>query len=152
MNTYNHIGSSQRGATLFVSLVLLVLISLIGTAALKNASVEEQMSSNLYQKNATFQASESAVEATINDPAILSQTLAANGSPIEQVVPSPDARVTTKVTYTYVGDAPAGGYSIGNGSGFSAAHLMITATGEIADTGARTPTVHGIYRVTPSAD
>jgi Tfp pilus assembly protein PilV len=142
----------ERGATLFVSLVLLVLISLLGVAALKNASVEEQMSANLYQKNIAFQASESAVEATLDNDTLISQTLSANGTPVPLDVPTNVTGVTARVSYSYVGDGPASGFSIGNGSGFSAAHLMITATGDVPAINASTTTVHGVYRVSPSAD
>ncbi len=142
----------ERGATLFVALILLVLISLLGVGALKNASVEEQMSANLYQKNIAFQASESAVEATLDDDALISQTLSANGAPVTQNVPTTVPGVNASVTYSYVGDGPASGFSIGNGSGFSAAHLMITATGSVPAINASTTTVHGVYRVSPAAD
>jgi hypothetical protein len=144
--------NSERGATLFVALVLLVLISLLGVGALKNASVEEQMSANLYQKNIAFQASESAVEATLGNDTLISQTLSANGTPVSQNVPTTVPGVNASVTYSYVGDGPASGFSIGNGSGFSAAHLMITATGSVPAINASTTTVHGVYRVSPAAD
>lgn len=151
MNSIQHCGHRERGATLFVSLVLLVLISLLGVASLKNASVEEQMSANLYQKNITFQASESAVEATLDDVALLTQTLSST-TPVQRDVPTTVPGVTARVSYAYVGDGPAGGFSIGSGSNFSAAHLMITATGAVPAINASTTTVHGVYRVSPAAD
>lgn len=152
MTSIQYRADSERGATLFVSLVLLVLISLLGVNALKNASVEEQMSANLYQKNITFQASESAVETSLENIALLGTALGSNGAPVVQNMTTTVPGVTATVTYTYVGDGPAGGFSIGNGTGFAAAQMMITATGELAALNARTTTVHGVYRVSPAAD
>ena len=73
---------NQQGATLLVAMVILILVSLIGVTALKNASVEEQMAANLYMKNLTFQASESAVESTINDKDLLRDTLSNDPPPV----------------------------------------------------------------------
>lgn len=149
MNTPQRFGAhNERGATLFVALIILVIISLLGVTALKNASVEEQMASNLLQKNVTFQASESAVEATIEDMANLKSVMQdGQASPITVL---PVTGVDASITYALVGDAAAPGFSMGKGGGgFTAAHMMITSTGSITATGASTTTVHGVYRIAP---
>ncbi len=134
----------QQGVSLLVSMVILILITLIGVTALKSASVEEQMASNLYQKNVTFQASESAVENTIMNQGILTNTLSSAG-PVSTDVPVNIPNTSASVQYMFVGTGPAIGYTQGV---FSGARLMITSTAQNGDT--RTRTVHGVVRLIPN--
>ncbi len=134
---------NQQGVSLLVSMVILILVSLIGVTALKNASVEEQISSNLYQKNVTFQASESAVENTILDNSIISSALT-SAAPVEEDVTVNVPNTTADVQYMFLGTAPAIGYTQGV---FAGARIMITSTAESGDT--RTRTVHGVVRLVP---
>lgn len=134
---------AQRGVSLLVSMVILILVSLIGVTALKNASVEEQISSNLYQKNLTFQASESAVEQTVLDNAIISGALTSTGV-VTKTVDTDVDHTTANVQYKFLGTAPALGYTQGV---FAGARIMITSTAQSGDT--RTRTVHGVVRLVP---
>ncbi len=137
---------NQQGVTLLVAMVILILVSLIGVTALKNASVEEQMSANLYQKNLTFQASESAVESTINDKNLQRQVLTSATS-VSSVVPVNIEHTTATVNYKSNGlGAPPNGNSFG---AFAGARIMITSTGESTDSSTRTRTVHGIVITVP---
>jgi type IV pilus assembly protein PilX len=53
----------QRGMALIVSLILLLVLTLLGLAAMQNTSLEERMAGNLRAENVAFQASESALRA-----------------------------------------------------------------------------------------
>jgi len=140
-----HSMQKQQGATLFVALIILVVVTLVGVTAMKNANVEEQMASNLYQKNLTFQASESAVESTINNTALIQQAMTTN-APVVQNVQVPIPNTTATVAYASAG----AGMAVGSSANlFSGMRLMITATGEITDLNARTVTVHGVVRLAP---
>ena len=139
----NTIGN-QQGVSLLVSMVILILVSLIGVTALKNASVEERMASNLYQKNLTFQASESAVENTILDNTLVSSALTSN-TPVERTVSVNVPNANASVQYKSLGPAPVLGFGVGQ---FSGARIMITSTATSGDT--RTRTVHGIVRLVPN--
>lgn len=135
----------QQGTTLFVALIILVVVSLIGVTAMKNANIDEQMASNLYQKNLTFQASESAVESTIYDSTLIQQAITSN-QPVTQAVTVPIPNTTATVSYSAVGS----GLAVGSSANlFSGTRFMITATGEIPDLNARTVTVHGVVRLAP---
>lgn len=136
---------NQQGATLFVALIILVVVSLIGVTAMKNANVGEQMASNLYQKNLTFQASESAVESTINNTGLIQQAMTSN-TPVKQNVDVPIPNTSASVSYASAG----AGMAVGSSANlFSGLRLMITATGEIPDLNAKTVTVHGVVRLAP---
>ncbi|GAB4223810.1 MAG: hypothetical protein Tsb005_19860 [Gammaproteobacteria bacterium] len=57
INTY----VTQQGATLAVALVILLLMSLIGSAAIKTTTLEEKMAHNMQNKDVAFQAAEAAL-------------------------------------------------------------------------------------------
>ena len=52
----------QRGATLIVSLVLLIVLTLIGVTAMSTSSLEEKMAGNSRDMNLAFQAAEAALK------------------------------------------------------------------------------------------
>lgn len=51
----------QRGASLIVVLILLLVMTLLGLAVLRNTTLEERMTANLYDRSLSFQAAESAL-------------------------------------------------------------------------------------------
>lgn len=53
----------QRGVALIVSLVLLLVATLIGLAAVRSTSLQEHMSANMYDRSLAFQRAESALRA-----------------------------------------------------------------------------------------
>lgn len=58
---YHH--QTQSGAVLIISLVLLLLLSMIGISVSQNSGTEERMAGNSRDKNLSFQAAESALNA-----------------------------------------------------------------------------------------
>lgn len=53
----------QRGATLIVALVLLVVVTLLGVASLRGVLLQERMAANQYDRSLAFQAAEAALRA-----------------------------------------------------------------------------------------
>lgn len=53
----------QRGAVLFVSLVILLVMTLIGVTAMQTTTLEEKMAGNMRDMNLAFQAAERALRA-----------------------------------------------------------------------------------------
>jgi len=142
------IPGNEKGATLVVALIMLVLISLIGVSSLKSASVVERMSSNDYQKNITFQASESAAEVALLDTAQISQAMI-NGVVQDAEITTNIANVSATVTYRTAGTADTFGSSLG-AQGFSGQRIMVTSTGQMTtDANMVSRTVHGVVRLVP---
>ncbi len=54
---------AQQGVVLIVSLILLLLLTLIGTTGMQMTSLEEKMAGNMRDRNLAFQAAESALAA-----------------------------------------------------------------------------------------
>lgn len=71
---------NQRGAALFVALIILLLVSLMGVSAMKSGIFQERMAFNSQAEETTFQAAETAIEGVIkearNSTALLGQLAA----------------------------------------------------------------------------
>lgn len=62
MNTGDrNFGRQQRGISLLVVLVLLLIMTLLGLAILRGTMLEERMAGNMYERSLAFQAAESAL-------------------------------------------------------------------------------------------
>ncbi len=53
--------TKHKGAALFVSLMMLLLVTLIGVAGVRMVSLEEKMAANSFDRNIAFQAAEAAL-------------------------------------------------------------------------------------------
>ncbi|QKF51211.1 hypothetical protein FX982_02159 [Pseudomonas graminis] len=53
--------SAQRGAVLIVSLVFLLLLTLLATSSMQNATLQEKVAGTLKRRDASFQAAETAL-------------------------------------------------------------------------------------------
>jgi len=63
LNARRQRGGTQRGIALVVALILLVLISLVGLAAMRGTIMQQKMASNLYDRQVAFQSAEAAIRA-----------------------------------------------------------------------------------------
>ncbi|EWC40216.1 pilus assembly protein PilX [Pseudomonas stutzeri] len=61
MNTIFTGRSSQRGAVLLVSLIMLLLLTILGAAAMRDTNLQERMAGNMRDQNLAFQAAEAAL-------------------------------------------------------------------------------------------
>lgn len=57
---------SQRGATLIITMVMLVLITLLGLSAIRTTTVDEKMAGNTRDRERALQAAEAAVRSCLN--------------------------------------------------------------------------------------
>lgn len=144
----NSLPVQQRGATLVVALLLLLIISMVGVSTMRNASTVEKISSADYQKGITFQASESAVQVSLNNRNLFSQAIA-TGTPIT----TPNVAINSDVAnasviYMSLGSGPVLGDSLNS---VAAERLMITSTSSLAaNPNVQTRTVHGLTQKRPN--
>ena len=59
----NVMAASQRGVALIISLILLLVMSLLGVAAIRGVAMEERMAGQTYDRSLAFQATEAALRA-----------------------------------------------------------------------------------------
>lgn len=57
---------AQRGVTLIITLVMLVLITLVGVASIRNSTMDEKMAGNSRDRDKAFQAAEAAVQSCLS--------------------------------------------------------------------------------------
>lgn len=62
-NRFSCAPPQQRGVALVVSLVLLVLVTLVGLAAIRGTTMQQKMTSNFYDRELSFQSAEAALRA-----------------------------------------------------------------------------------------
>lgn len=62
-----HAAGQQTGAVLFVSLIMLLLISIIGVAGIRSVIMEKNMATNNQYEMLVFQGTESAIEGVMAD-------------------------------------------------------------------------------------
>lgn len=64
----------QSGAALVMSLVILLVLTIIGVAAMRTASLEERMAGNIQEATSAFHAAESGLNRALNTAGALSLT------------------------------------------------------------------------------
>ena len=62
MNHPTHRRRAQRGVTLIITLVMLVLITLVGVSSIRTSTMDEKMAGNSRDRDMAFQAAEAAVQ------------------------------------------------------------------------------------------
>ena len=55
----NTLGNSQKGAVLFMSMIILILLTIIGVIAMKSSIMQEKLAAGAMDQNIAFQAAES---------------------------------------------------------------------------------------------
>ncbi len=94
----NAIASSQRGIALVVSLILLVIITVLGLAAIRATTVQQQITANFYDRETAFQSAEAALAAGAaalgNGSAVIARNCAPTGGSICEANPFTDPNFT----------------------------------------------------------
>lgn len=72
--------SSQRGAVLIVGLIMVLLMTTIGLAAIRGSGMQEMMAGNMRDRNLAFQAAEAALRVAERDLAARATMPAFDGS------------------------------------------------------------------------
>lgn len=106
----------QRGVALVVALILLVLITLVGLAAVHGTFLEQKMSSSFYDRQVAFQSAEAALrEADVlitANPTVISRNCQAGGV---VCLPNPfnDPNLPAGAIHTVATGTAAGDYTAG---------------------------------------
>jgi type IV pilus assembly protein PilX len=105
---------AQRGIALVVALILLLLITLVGLAAMRGTLMQQKMASNLYDRQIEFQSAEAAVRAATalitTTPSIIWHNCQAGGI---TCLPNPfnDSTLPKSAIHTVVQGTAAGDYT-----------------------------------------
>ena len=143
MHTNAHIPlpSVQRGATLVIGLILLLVMTLLGITGLTSSTVDLAMAGNSQNAQNSFQAAESTIEVELR--------LGASGTDTPRVDDNYDfgngahGRAETAFQATRL---PPPGYSL---TEYQADHYLITSTGTAARSATSTH-LQGFYVVVPA--
>ena len=127
---YSQLRHKQQGAVLFVSLMILLVLTLIGVSSLNGSLLEEKMASNAQTSTTIFQTSESAIRTTYYNerttPALVVKK-ALSGTTVERSEDYSSGDITSGTTLVYTRQAPLYNYS----SSFVAHGVEISGTASL---------------------
>ena len=146
----------QRGAVLIASLLILLVLTVLGVAALNTGSLQEKMAFNTQERVAAFHAAESAIRSMIyDDPKYLEAVTdptppresygSYHGTLYAGSVTISSATLTYQDEY---GSLPAG-FSVGS---FVSHRFVITGDGRRLGSGARARNRQAVERVGPAPE
>lgn len=154
--------AKQKGVALFVSLIMLLVLTIIGLSAAQRSNIQEKMAANTHMQNMAFNAAESAIggflaEANagdkVNDPNHILYNLRITESLNDQCYNQFGARVACDTAPSLDGDKAGvvksqmsvaitqpcntqicGGYSMGQGAGSTGCRIyQVDATGQVTN-------------------
>jgi len=141
-----HSPRQQRGAALFVALILLIVITILAVSTMGTSRLELRMAGNTQFSVHAFQAAQSAIENRIS-----ASSFTTAGGPVSSThnYSSIGAQATSVMEYLKSTDVPVGGFSFG--AGFQAFHFQIDVEAT-APRQARSNQTQGFYIVGPGAN
>lgn len=102
----------QRGAALIVSLILLIVITLVGLAAVGTTILQNKMTANQYDRQLAFQSAEAAMRVAAalipNNPALIARNCQTGGT-ICQANPFTDATLPSGSIHTVTANSTGSG-------------------------------------------
>jgi hypothetical protein len=155
------IRSRQHGAALAVGLIFLLLMLILGLTAVRSTTQQSRMAANYQFHRQTFDGAETAIRGVIGEAraditppvgtlkAILVEAAdPATADPVRTFTVG--TGVSSTSTTSYLGQAPAPGYSMGVGAGSIVAHrFQIEGQSAMANTSAQAIHDQGIQRIGP---
>lgn len=133
----------SRGVALVTSMVILLILTIIGIAAMRTSSLEERMAGNVQETTSAFEAAESGLNKTLNQAGSLSLT-----TEVTKNYSFGSAQVVTKTKFKEFAPPKRGsGYSATN---FDSANFDQNSTGSTGG-GARTTVHRGVAQIVPKA-
>lgn len=142
-NMKPNIVKHQRGAALFIALILLLVITILAVSTMGTSRLELRMAGNSQFALHAFQAAQSAIEARI---AASNFTTGTAPPPVTHDYTTTGSQATSGITFKTSTDVPAGGYSLG--AGYQAFHFQLNVTATAARN-ARSEQTQGFYIVGP---
>ncbi|MFL6621711.1 MAG: PilX N-terminal domain-containing pilus assembly protein [Sulfurifustis sp.] len=138
----------EKGATLVTALVILLILTIIGIAAMRTSSFEERMAGNIQDTTYAFEAAESGLNRAMNEGGTLSLT-----TEVTRNYTFGAARAETKTKFNEFAPPKRGsGYSV---TSFDAANFDQTSTGMMGDDASKNvakSVVHrGVEQIVPKA-
>lgn len=158
-------GVRQRGATLPMSLIFLVVMTTIGVVGVRFATQQGRLAANSQYQDQAFQSAEGGIRMVVAEirgeftpsPApttnILEDAIDGGTSPTRTYSEADRAGNTisnSTEALTYVSQAPAAGFSLGTGGGQMVAYqFRIVGTSTVSNTTATATHEQGVQRVGP---
>ena len=139
----------QRGMTLVIVLIFLLLLTLLGVGSMSTSNMQERMASNAQSQTGAFQTAESAIAQVIADNTAFDAVMSSSGmAPAINTVTI--GGVPTTATTSFVRKTPVLGGSLGLDSPLASYNFSIDSNATIAATGAHAQNVQEIEITGPN--
>lgn len=116
-SSYSYQRSTQRGVALIVALILLVVITLVGLAAVGTTILQNKMTANQYDRQIAFQSAEAAMRVATalipNNPGLIARNCQTGGT-ICQANPFTDPTLPSGSVHTVAAGSTATTFSAGS--------------------------------------
>ena len=136
----------QKGAALFVSLMILFLMTIIGLNALNTSTTDERMALNTQHQQEVFHAAESAINVAKRDNSALEDAITTGTSSSIPYTGQADITASAQVSYVGCGQSAAG-FAIGQ---FVTHEFGINASANLAASSAQANHLQGVSLLAPS--
>lgn len=137
----------QRGVALAITLLLLVVLTLLGTTGLVEAVLELRMADNAQYQQRAFEAAEFGIEQAMHSPGLTTSFSYASPKVVPDTGAAPGVPGSSPDSYSYRLYYDT---SMGAADGLQAYHFVVEATGTSAR-GATDTHVQGFYVLGPEA-
>lgn len=136
----------QSGAVLIVAMILLVVLTLLGVAAMNTTSLQERIASNTQEQVHAFQAAETGLNQAFADGNAFDITSSYTGG----ATPTTFAGAADSASYVpiFLGFSPPPPGSLYSATSFQAAHFNFRATGT-SETNLSVVLNGGAYQIAP---
>ncbi len=136
----------QGGSVLMVAMIMLFMLSILGVAAMRGASLEGQLASNSVHKEITFQAAESASDSVFSLEGKLESMICKDTiETLSQNILGQSSDQITDSELEYGGRTAALGYSLGGP--ISARRFVVTGTSSLPGVHTSTTIVQGMLLI-----
>jgi Tfp pilus assembly protein PilX len=147
--------SSQQGAVLIVSLIMLLITTFVGFSAMETSNLEAKMATSRELQELTFQSAEATIEFALDDLPLLSSAYAV-GLQGSQNWPTAkyqfdDPEINANARVEFMNNANSLGYSIRKGaSGIATYYYQVIGSADRNNTNISSVHTQGIYVEGPS--
>jgi Tfp pilus assembly protein PilX len=136
---------TQGGVALITALVMLLILTLIGMAAMNTTSLEEKMAINMQQEFASFHASESGY----NQAFIVTDSIVYEAENTMQITTPNGHVVDIKTSYRQNTPPPMNTDAMYSAAQFQAAHFDVHSTASVSRS--QSSVRGGIYQILPGS-
>lgn len=141
--------ATQRGVALVMAMIMLLILTLLGVAAMSTATLEEKMAGNIQEQTRAFEAAESGINSILADSGVLNPS-----GTVTKTYSYAGMSGSATVVSSFISFSPPSRTSIGSASGTNTVQMAdfdIQSTGK-TPTSAKSVNYQGVQITAPASN